>query len=59
MNFKFFLSLALFLLSINLSIQNVASHSTVCNLLNDTKALCPIKDAECCEGSDFCCPKGK
>ena len=58
MNFKYLLGLAIFILSTNFSIQDVASHLTVCNLLNGTKALCPVKDAQCCQDSDFCCPKG-
>ena len=55
MNFQYLLSLAILILSINLSIQN--EHSTVCKLLNGTLASCPIKDASCCPTGDFCCPK--
>lgn len=58
MKFHYLLSLALLIISVEVSFGKELKKSTLCRLTNGTTAVCPVKDASCCKSGDFCCPKG-
>ncbi len=63
-NSYYIISLLLIISSaINYTHQNsilscTLNNSTVCSYENGNKACCPVKNAVCCQDSDYCCPEG-